>query len=131
MHEWALAQGIVFTALQVKEKNKLKKITFIKVILGELQQINQEVFLLALNEISKSEHISPNFEIEIESALFQCRKCGEKWDFKKDILGDHGEDIHFIPELIRTYSKCPNCNSPDFEVSSGRGVSIAFVKGDK
>ena len=131
MHEWALAQGVIHTALQVKERNKLKNVTMIKIQLGELQQISEEIFLLALNEIAKSEGISPKFDIELEQALFQYRRCGEKWDFKKDLLVGHDEQIHFIPELIRTFSKCPKCKSPDFEVASGRGVSIAFVKGDK
>ncbi|MBL7075500.1 hydrogenase maturation nickel metallochaperone HypA, partial [candidate division KSB1 bacterium] len=44
MHEWALAEAVISTALEVSKKEKLKKITKIKLMMGELQQIDREIF---------------------------------------------------------------------------------------
>ena len=45
MHEWALAESILTAAMEAAEKEKLKKITEIKIGIGELQQIEQESVL--------------------------------------------------------------------------------------
>ena len=40
------------------------------------------------------------------------------------------EAIHFIPELAHAFLECPSCQSPDFELLQGRGVSIGAIEGD-
>jgi len=54
MHEWALAESIITAALEAAEKEHLKTITEIKIGIGELQQIEQDIFEFALNEIIKA-----------------------------------------------------------------------------
>ena len=49
MHEWALAESILTAALEAAEKEKLKKITLINVSIGELQQIEQDIFEFSIN----------------------------------------------------------------------------------
>jgi hydrogenase nickel incorporation protein HypA/HybF len=39
------------------------------------------------------------------------------------------EAIHFVPEIAHTYLRCPKCDSPDFEILGGRGVTLQTVKG--
>ncbi|MCK4571832.1 hydrogenase maturation nickel metallochaperone HypA, partial [candidate division WOR-3 bacterium] len=51
MHEWALAEAVISTAIKVAEEEKFKEITEIKIKLGELQQIEIEIFEFALKEI--------------------------------------------------------------------------------
>ena len=55
MHEWALAESILATAIEAADKEKLKKITEIIVGLGELQQVEQDIFEFALDEMIKQQ----------------------------------------------------------------------------
>ena len=55
MHEWALAESILTAAIEESKKEKMKKITEIKIELGELQQIEKDIFKFALDEIIKEQ----------------------------------------------------------------------------
>ena len=132
MHEWALAEGVISTALEVAKDNNAKNIVNIKMKIGSLQQIDKEVFKLALNEIAK-ETMAEDSEItvETEEALLECRACGETWSFdksKEKLSEVESESIHFVPDLAHTYIRCPNCSSPDFEIKKGRGVWVDSVE---
>lgn len=132
MHEWALAEGVISTALEVAEENEAKNIVGIKIKMGELQQVDREIFELALEEIS-SETIAENSEMKIltEKAILKCRACGKEWDFKKSkkkLDENESESIHFVPDLAHTYIRCPNCGSPDFKIKKGRGVWIESIE---
>ena len=135
MHEWALAESILTAAIEEAEKEKLKKITEIRISLGELQQIEQDIFEFALNEIIKSQKgkiKNVKTIIEKEESKLKCNNCGYKWkfdDIKKKINENESEAIHFIPEETFVQTRCPECSSPDFEITSGRGVSITSIKG--
>ncbi|UCF49843.1 MAG: hydrogenase maturation nickel metallochaperone HypA, partial [Thermoplasmatales archaeon] len=56
MHEWALAESILTTAVNAAEKEKIKKIKEIVVGLGELQQVEQDIFEFALGELIKEQN---------------------------------------------------------------------------
>lgn len=132
MHEWALAEGVIKTAEEAAEENDAGKITQINIKIGKLQQVDREVFDLALEEIAQ-DTIAEGSEIVIEEeeAVLECRACGEIWDFKdseKELEKDESESIHFVPDLAHTYIRCPNCNSPDFEIKKGRGVWLESVE---
>ena len=43
MHEWALAESILTTAIEAAEKEKLKIVTEIRISIGELQQIEKDI----------------------------------------------------------------------------------------
>ena len=137
MHEWALAESILVAAVEEAEKEKLKKITKIKIGLGELQQIEQDIFEFALEEIIKSQGDKlKDVKIKIETikSILKCKNCNHTWSFsdmKKKISEDEGEAIHFIPEVAFVHTRCPKCASPDFEITTGRGVSITQIKGEK
>jgi len=138
MHEWALAESILAASVEAAKKEKLKKITEIEVQLGELQQINKEIFQNALDDLKKVHKNNllekTNIKINKEETELKCKKCGHKWkfsDIKKKLNSDESEAIHFIPEVAFVHSRCPKCNSPDFEILKGRGVSIKHIKGEK
>ena len=137
MHEWALAESILTAAVEAAEKEKLKKITEIKIGMGELQQIEQDIFEFALDEIIKSQGDKlKNVKIKIETVKsnLRCKNCDHTWkfsDMKKKLDEDESEAIHFIPEVAFVHTRCPKCGSPDFEITSGRGVSITQIKGEK
>ena len=137
MHEWALAESIIITAVKTAEKKKLKKISEIKISIGELQQIEQDILGFALGEIIKSQDgklKNVKTIIETEESILKCKNCENKWkfaDMKKKLSDDESESIHFIPEVTFVHTRCPKCGSPDFEITSGRGVSITSIKGKR
>ena len=137
MHEWALAESLLIAAVEAAEKEKIKKIIEIKIGLGELQQIEQDIFEFALKEIIKTQNDklkNTKFKIVIEKSDLVCKNCKHTWkfsDMKKKLDDDESEAIHFIPEVAFVHTRCPKCKSPDFEINKGRGVSILSIKGEK
>ena len=132
MHEWALAEAVISTASQLAEKEGLKEITEVKIKVGELQQLELDIFEFALSQLKTDKFKNTKFNIETVRAKLKCRVCGHQWLFRKDELKeDVREAIHFVPEIAHTYIKCPKCGSPDFEVVQGRGVWLESIKGAK
>lgn len=134
MHEWALAESVVTAALEAAKKEKLKKITEIKISIGELQQIEHDIFKFALNEILKEKGKKTKITFKTEKSTLKCKNCNYSWSFddiKKKLSKDEAESIHFIPEVALVHTRCPKCSSPDFEILTGRGVSITSIKGEK
>ncbi|MFX1486425.1 MAG: hydrogenase nickel incorporation protein HypA [Promethearchaeota archaeon] len=137
MHEWALAEAVITTALKVSREKGLEKVSRITVKIGKLQQVELDLFRFAIGEIKKTQGPTlekADIEIEIEEAVLECRACHKKWLFKESLerlRPDDAEAIHFIPEVAHVYIRCPECNSPDFEVLKGRGVWIASIEGTR
>ena len=132
MHEWALAEAVIASASETAEKEGLKRVTEVKIRIGELQQIEQDILEFALSQLKSAKFKKTKFLIEAEKAQLKCRVCGHSWDFCKEGLdANTAEAIHFLPEIAHTYVKCPKCGSPDFEVIHGRGVWLQSIKGVK
>ncbi|MGB9740506.1 MAG: hydrogenase nickel incorporation protein HypA [Candidatus Bathyarchaeia archaeon] len=132
MHEWALAESVISTVSKIAKKEGLKEVREVKIVVGELQQIELDIFKFALSQLKKPEFEKTKFKIENSKAQLQCRACGHKWIFEKESLGkDDAEAIHFLPEVAHTYIRCPNCGSPDFEVLQGRGIWLKSIRGEK
>lgn len=137
MHEWALAESIIDTSLNAAQKEGLKNLTEINVGIGELQQINTEIFQFAIDEILKSRKLDTNqikVNIETVRSTLKCKRCGHQWrfsDMKKQLSDTESESIHFIPEVAFVHTRCPNCESFDFEITAGRGITITSIKGEK
>ncbi len=130
MHEWALAEGVVLTALKVAEEKNAKRILEIKVRLGELQQVEEPVFKTALKELTRGTKAEKsNVEFLTGRAQFKCNRCGRVWGFKDMKIGaEESELVHFVPDVVHVYSRCPSCESPDFSIEQGRGVWIDSIK---
>ena len=135
MHEWALADSVIASAIDYSKKEKLKKISQVNIVFGELQNIDKEIFMFAIEELIKTANkviSSSKFKISDESAKFKCKVCGTDFTLNQVKKSeDEAEYIHFIPEMAHTYLKCPKCKSPDFDLIAGRGVSIKNIKGVK
>ena len=128
MHELALAEAVVTAAIETAKKNGLLKVTRIEVRVGELQQIEREAFRFAIEEM-----IEAVIDVEVDPARFLCRRCGLEYGLADTRgPGDHdaSEAIHFIPELAHAFLRCPACESPDFTVTGGRGVTLGAIEGD-
>ena len=132
MHEWALAEAVISTALQLAEKEGIKEIMEVRIKVGELQQVELDIFEYALSQLKTEKFKNTKFTIETVQAELKCRVCGHQWLFQKEQLDEEvREAIHFLPEIAHTYIKCPKCGSPDFEVVQGRGVWLESIKGAK
>ena len=130
MHEWALAEAVISSAVNFTKRKKFN-MKEIVVVLGELQQIDTDVFDFALKEIMNTMGLDLKVTFKKEKALLKCRTCSNEWTFKPEILDEQEkESIHFIPEVAHDYVKCPECGSPDFSILKGRGVWLFSVKGD-
>ncbi|NLI13941.1 hydrogenase nickel incorporation protein HypA [Pelotomaculum propionicicum] len=137
MHEWALAEAVVETVLKEAGKENLKEIVRVKVMVGELQQIELDVFNFAMENILQQGGGALSMEkisLEVDKCVLRCKVCGEDWyysDSLQDLSEEDSEAIHFVPEVAHVYVRCPRCGSPDFEITSGRGVWIDYIEGEK
>jgi hydrogenase nickel incorporation protein HypA/HybF len=132
MHEWALAEAVVAAASEIAEKEHLKEVAEVRIKVGELQQVDSEIFKFALEQLKTAKFKKAKFNIETARATLQCWSCNNKWFFSKEQLDQNvAEAIHFVPEIAHTYIKCPKCSSPDFEIVEGRGVWLESIRGAK
>ena len=135
MHELALADSVVKAALQAADDAGLDQIGRIVVKVGELQQIEKDLFEFSLTSVIPANErrlADTVFEVAAEPVRFQCRSCGHTYS-RSDVAIDADEDqteaVHFIPELSHAYARCPSCGSPDFDITQGRGITLAQIEG--
>jgi hydrogenase nickel incorporation protein HypA/HybF len=130
MHEWALAEAVITAAQQIAEKEKLKEIREVHIKIGELQQVERDIFQFALSQLRPVSFKKAKFRISMAETTLKCRVCEHTWSFSKSKLDkETAEAIHFVPEVAHSYIKCPKCGSPDFEISRGRGVWLENITG--
>ncbi|MDI6640831.1 MAG: hydrogenase nickel incorporation protein HypA [Elusimicrobiota bacterium] len=135
MHEFVLAEGIISTVVKTAEKEGLKEITKIKIKIGELQQIDIEMFEFALKKFIQPENPilkMAKIEFEKEKAILKCRACEHEWTFEdaiKKLNKDEVEALHLAPEEAHTYVRCSKCKSSNFEVLKGNRVWIDSIEG--
>ena len=131
MHEYALADAVVASVKQEIQKENATTVASVVISLGELQNINKEVFLEGLrNALTDDDFDESVFHFEEEKAVFLCNYCHAEWtlDSFPDLTEDDKEAIHFLPESAHVYLSCPQCNSRDFSVQTGRGVHISSIE---
>jgi hydrogenase nickel incorporation protein HypA/HybF len=134
MHEWALAEAVVESAVAEADRAGLRLLTAIRLQIGELQQIDREAFEFAIVVLAQErpEFGEVSISIETEAAEMRCRACGHTWLLDESLATlefDAREAIHFLPEVVHAFVRCPRCNSPDFDVLRGRGIALTAVSG--
>ncbi|MCL1972239.1 MAG: hydrogenase maturation nickel metallochaperone HypA [Endomicrobia bacterium] len=115
MHEHGIARDLWKVVLSEAQKNNLKKITKVTVVLGAASGIEQDM----LNH-SFVDHIFPESEIakdavieyEVMPLTAQCNVC------KAEIKPSQMENI-----------KCPYCGSCDIKIISGCEVYVKNIEG--
>ncbi len=130
MHEWALAEAIISGVVEYARKAKASEVVKATVVLGELQAVDREVLEFAVSELRKEAPV-PIREVEFldEPVQFKCRNCGFTWGLKDlEVSEEIREYIHFLPEAVHSFVKCPKCGSVDYEVVKGRGVYIRDIR---
>ena len=98
MHEWALAEALISTVIQVSKKEGLRKIFEIEVRIGELQDIDLEIFKFALIQLKPDYLKDAEFKFKMVKTKLKCRVCGHEWSPRKDELDESvREAIHSSP----------------------------------
>jgi hydrogenase nickel incorporation protein HypA/HybF len=132
MHEWALAESVLKAAGEIAEKEHLVEVTEVNIKIGELQDVEREIFLFALQQLKPEKFKQTKFRITRAQTALKCRNCGNTWQLKKQHLDKATKEaIHFVPEAAHSYVKCPKCGSPDFEITEGRGIWLQNLKGTR
>lgn len=135
MHELALADSVVKAALRAADDAGMARIARIVVKVGELQQIEKDLFEFSLTNVLPAHDgrlADTEFEVAEELVRFACRSCGHEYgrdEAKMGGDGDGDEAIHFIPELSHAFARCPKCGSPDFDITQGRGITLERIEG--
>jgi len=108
----------------------LKEVAEVTIKVGELQQVDREIFEFALEQLKTAKFRKAKFNVETAKTTLQCWSCNNEWSFVKEKLDENmAEAIHFVPEIAHTYIKCPKCGSPDFGIVEGRGVWLESIRG--
>ena len=135
MHELALADSVVKAALHAADEAGIDLISRIVVKVGELQQIEKDLFEFSLTSVipAQDQRLADTvFDVDEEVVRFQCRSCNESYsrdDVDIDPDADEAEAVHFIPELSHAFARCPKCGSPDFDITQGRGITLERIEG--
>jgi len=136
MHEWALAEGVVVSALDEMKKNGGTRLKKIRMRVGELQRLEMDAFSKGL-EAAFYSHRPATDSVEVETvteaAALRCRACGKEWLFRdslETLSEERAEFVHFVPEAARAFLRCPACGSPDFEAVRGRGVWLDSLEAE-
>lgn len=131
MHELALASGIV-DAVTNFAKERGGKVLGFTVAVGELASFDKGLIESLLKELVKGTEIEgAEVKVEVEKAKVKCQSCGSLWTFD-DLVAPLSENdremIHFVPELLGSFAKCPKCGGRDFGIESGRSVRVMEIE---
>lgn len=131
MHEWALAESVAVTVEEELALHRGAVVEAINLRFGELQNIDREIFETGLATLLESTPgLRERVRIEVEPARFRCGGCGAEWGLEEDsgLSEEQREAVHFLPEAVQAFMKCPVCGGVDYRLTAGRGVSIASIE---
>ena len=133
MHELTLVQGIL-DAVQETASGKRAKVLSFEVRVGELAQFVLGTVRALLKELRRGTPLErARVVVRSEKTSVKCLSCGTILGFRDVVRGlsrDEREVVHFFPELLNSYSRCPSCSKSFMEIERGRSVRIALVKLD-
>jgi hydrogenase nickel incorporation protein HypA/HybF len=130
MHEWALAESVIEATAAVLAGKDPACLRSVNVLIGELQAIDHEIFQFAITTMLEERPFrAAVYTLEVEPATFLCASCGREWGLAETegLTTETREAIHFLPEAAHAFVRCPQCQSPDYRVQKGRGVSISSI----
>ena len=111
MHEASIAQNLLEIALEKAKDHNAKKITFIRIKVGEFAGVNNVSLEFAFKNFCK-ETIAEGASLKILNTPLkgQCKKCKLVFNIKKDKF------------------KCLKCNSLEIEIISGYDLYIQDIE---
>lgn len=131
MHELVIAQGIIDTIVDYADKEK-KVVKGFTVAVGELASFDKDIIMELLDTLRK-ETILKDTEIKliIEKAFIKCSSCNSHWgteEVLENLDAYSKEMIHFLPELVTSFAKCPKCGGRDLRILSGRSIKVTDIE---
>lgn len=123
MHEFATAQSIVRTVSRAAFMNKAKKITEIRLELGEFTFVNPEQLKFVF-EIAAKDSPADGAKLLITKTpgKIKCPACGYQGGLKYT-----GPEIH-SPAAAAFVLDCPKCENKGTEIIGGRELRIKDIK---
>ncbi|MDW8084398.1 MAG: hydrogenase/urease maturation nickel metallochaperone HypA [Candidatus Caldarchaeum sp.] len=130
MHEYMVARGVVESLLRyLSESGRVVK--SFRVVVGELSMLDVDILTKAMKDILEEGPLKgADFTVEVERAQIVCGLCGKLMSLNEatsKLDDEEKEVIHFIPDLIGSYSSCSKCGSMDLRVVAGRWVEVKDV----
>jgi len=111
MHEMAIAQGILDIVLKTAAENEATKVTGIKLLIGQMTQIQPESLQFGFEALSiGSIAEGANLEIKIVPLVGQCNSCRQEFAIER---------YCFV---------CPHCNSNSVHLVSGRELAVEYLE---
>lgn len=130
LHELSLVQGII-DAVKETADNRGGTVKSFRVGVGELAQFDIRLVRELLTDLRKGTPLEgAKVVVEMERSKVKCLSCGKAWDFQglvSLLSDDEREMVHFLPELLSSYSRCPSCSKSYFEIEEGRSVRVVEV----
>jgi hydrogenase nickel incorporation protein HypA/HybF len=114
MHELAVTKSILQLVLEQAELNHAKGIIRIRLVIGEMRNLEEDWIQRYFDYISKGT-IAEKAEIKVRKVpvLFECKKCGQKFT----------ADVHAEEKIL-----CPECNEFDYDLIAGRELIVENVE---
>ena len=113
MHEMSIVQSLIAIVEEEMVKNNAKTLRSVRVKIGEMSGIVPEALKTCFEILTeKSDMKGAVLEMDIELLTGLCRKC--KKDFR----------------IIEYRFLCPECNSSDIDIISGREMNIVEIEVD-
>jgi len=148
MHEWSIAEGIIRTLVSYAKERGLRRLIEVEISVGELSMLDVGILEEALRMLSEEEKMlrGAKFTIKTKPVLFRCNICGSKWtlrDMKSSLEKEAQEylledeeggldlPLHYMPDLVYAFARCPNCGSRDFEIEQGRELIVEKITSER
>ena len=110
MHEFSLAQNILEITQEQAKAYQQEAISEIIIEIGQLSGIEIEALQFALQSIKENTIIEKaDIIFETVTASVLCNNCG----------------FNYVPEDF--FHPCPQCGSPDFEISTGKELKVRSI----
>lgn len=111
MHELGVATGIADVVTHVMDENSAKKAGEITVEVGMLSCVDPSSLEFCFDAITKGTRLeSAHLRIVMIAPRAKCRACGAEYEVRMDDF------------------RCKVCDSTDFDVVTGDGISIKEVE---
>lgn len=111
MHELPVTERILDIVIKHAERNHVRRVVSIKLIVGELSDLENEWIQHYFDYLSKDTLAAgARLDIERQPVVVECNRCGRSQAVKKEALGD---------------VVCPACGAEgDYSLISGREYYI-------
>lgn len=124
MHELSAATAILRTVQQTAEGKNARKITKVRVEIGELTLLNPEQLRFCFGIATKGTNAEDaELEVKVNPATIECVSCGKHFEWSMP-----GEDPAY--HLVTPRIGC-DCGSSDVRIASGRDLKVVNMTVEK